>query len=84
MLGQHLQHRPVQPDPPDLGPQGPVQVGRGLTAPVVAAPLQGGVAAEGMPEPAQAVKVEPAGQRPGSVGGQLFELVGDRGQVGGL
>jgi hypothetical protein len=51
VLGQHLQHRPVQPDPPDLGPQGPVQVGRGPTAPVVAAPLQGGVATKGMPNP---------------------------------
>jgi hypothetical protein len=28
VLGQHLQHRPVQPNPPHLGPQGPVQVGR--------------------------------------------------------
>jgi hypothetical protein len=37
-----------------------------------------------MPQPAQAVQVEPAGQQPGRIGGQLLELVGDRDQVGGL
>ena len=84
MLGQHLQHRPLQPDPPDLGPQGTVQIGRGPAPPVIATPLQGGVAAKGMPKSAQAVQVEPAAQQPGRVGGQLLELVGHRGQVGGL
>jgi hypothetical protein len=74
----------VQPDLSDLGPQGAVQVGRGPAAPVVAPPLEGGVAAEGMPEPAQAAQVEPAAQQPGRVGGKLSELVDHRGQVGGL
>jgi hypothetical protein len=46
--------------------------------------LEGGVAAEGMPEPAQAAQVEPAAQQPARVGGKLSQLVGHPGQVGGL
>jgi hypothetical protein len=84
VLGQQLQYRPVQPGTSDPGPQGTVQVSRGPAAPVVAAPLEGRVAAEGMPEPAQAVQVEPAAQQPGHVGGKPLELVDHRGQVGGL
>jgi hypothetical protein len=61
MLGQQLQHRPVQPDPPDLGPQRPVQVRSGEAAPVVATPFQRGIAAERMPECAEAIQVDTAG-----------------------
>ena len=56
MLGQQLQHRPVQPDPPDLGPQRSVQVRSGEAAPVVATPFSG-IAAERMPECAEAIQV---------------------------
>jgi hypothetical protein len=37
-----------------------------------------------MPKSAQAVQVEPVGQQPGRAGGKPLQLVGHRGQVGGL
>src|SRR5262245_44275198 len=65
MAGQDLQRRPLEPDPPHFGPHRPVQVGRSQAARVVAAPLERGVAAEGVAEGPEATQVRSEERRVG-------------------
>lgn len=82
VVSQDLQRRTVQTVGSDFAPQRAVQVGRRAASDVVAAPLERGVATEGVAERAQPSEIEPSVEaRTRATGQQPF---GNRSEIGGL
>jgi hypothetical protein len=81
VLGQHLQRRTVKPDPAYFTPQCTIEVDRRPAPPVLSAPLQRGIAPEGVSKRTEPPHIQATGQTLGLIFVEPLQLIGDRSEV---